>query len=79
MCGQSLKTIFRIFEKPPWECYISKKLSIPSLQRSYMYGREKIILKVLPAFAMKKFGFFRLSYHLSGHQSLAFIRNSHCC
>jgi hypothetical protein len=60
MCGQSFKTNFLIFEKSPWENYITKKLSIPSLQRSCMHGREKVILKVLPAFAMKKFWFFKV-------------------
>ncbi len=52
---------------------------IPSLQRSCMHGREKVILKVLPAFAMKKFWFFTLSYHLSSPESLTFRRNSHGC
>jgi hypothetical protein len=27
MCGQSLKTTFKFFEKSPWEHYTSKKLS----------------------------------------------------
>jgi hypothetical protein len=49
VCGQSLKTTFKIFKTSPWEHYISKKKIIISFLNKFLYFQScnyKIFMKI---------------------------------